>query len=235
MSRSGCTAALLVAALALVMPASPAAATVAEYTIDPAHSVFAVLTHKVGIGSSLAHDHLVVAEKPAVKLEFDPDSPAALKVAFAVAVATLEVDAPGPRAAWKGRFKELGIHSGELPLVPDADRQKVRVAMLGESQLAATMFPEIRAEVFGLEPNKSAGPRVVPPWIVLARLTIRGKTIERRLPATWSEQNGTLSAEIVGELHFRDFGIEPYSTFLGAIRNDDLFHLFVSVVARRAP
>ena len=64
---------------------------------------------------------------------------------------------------------------------------------------------------------------------------IHGKTVERSLPATWSEKEGTLTAEIWGEYGFEEFGIEPYSTMLGAIRNDDRLHLYVSVVARRAP
>lgn len=236
------------AALAALAPmAAVAADTAAEYTIDPAHSVFAVLTHKAGIGSGLAHDHLVVAPKPTVKLDFDPASPEATKLTFKVGVEALEVDAPGPRAAWKGRFKELGIHSGELPLVSDSDRGKVRAAMLGESQLNGAKFPEIQAEVLALERRDASasgasraggaagGASAAPGWSVRLRLTIRGKTIERQLRATWSEQAGTLTAEIHGELHFKDFGIEPYSTLFGAIRNDDLFHLYVNVVAHRAP
>jgi polyisoprenoid-binding protein YceI len=67
------------------------------------------------------------------------------------------------------------------------------------------------------------------------RLTIRGRTVERELPATWSAAGGDLSAEVVGEFRWSEFGIEPYSTMFGAIRNDERFHLFVSVFARRAP
>ena len=44
-----------------------------------------------------------------------------------------------------------------------------------------------------------------------------------------------VTAEIFGEFRFKEFGIEPYSTMLGAIRNDDRFHLYVNTVARRAP
>jgi len=225
MSKRRWAAAGFLATLALDAPA-----TAAQYTIDATHSVFAVLTHKAGIGSGLAHDHLVVAAKPTVKLDFDPASPETTKLNFAVAVEALEIDAPGARAAWKGRFKELGIHSGELPPVSDSDRGKVRAAMLGESQLNGAKFPEIQAEVLALErATPGAG------WNLKLRLTIHGKTLERQLPATWSEQAGTLTAEILGEFDFKDFGIEPYSTLFGAIRNDDRFHLFVSVVARRAP
>lgn len=218
-------------------PASASPGAAREYRIDPARSVFAVLTHKAGIAAGLAHDHLIVANQPTMRLEFDPAVPAATRFSFAIAVEALEVDAPGPRAAWKGRFKELGIHSGELPIVPDADRKKVRAAMLGESQLDGAKFPEIRAEVLELARRApvAATPGAEPGWDVALRLTIRGKTIERRLPATFRLQSETLAAEVVGEFHFRDFGIEPYSTMLGAIRNDDLFHLFVSVVAAPAP
>ena len=52
------------------------------------------------------------------------------------------------------------------------------------------------------------------------------------MQATWSEQAGILEAEAFTELRGRDFGIQPYSTMLGAIRNDDLLHLFVHIVAR---
>lgn len=202
-----------------------------EYVVDPATSVFAVLTHRAGIASSLAHDHLVVANGARAVLEFDALSPETTRFDFTAAVEALDIDAPAHRAAWKNRFRELGIHSGDLPPVADSDRRKVRAAMLGESQLDGAKFPEIRAEVLALERGSGTGTAT---WTVPVRLTIHGKTIERRLAATWSLAEGVLSAEIVGELHFKEFGIEPYSTLLGAIRNDDRFHLYVSVVARPA-
>ena len=219
------------AALLLAFLAGPAFAAAPEYTIDPARSLFAVLTHKAGIAAGLAHDHLVVAVQAKTRLEFDPATPEATRFTFSTAADGLEIDAPGPRAAWRGRFKELGIHSGELPPVADSDRTKVRAAMLGASQLDGAKFPEIGAEVVAL--TRSAPP--ASGWIAKVQLVIHGKTVERSLPATWSEKEGTLTAEIWGEFRFLDFGIEPYSTMLGAIRNDDRFHLYVSVIARRAP
>ncbi len=203
----------------------------AEYKIDDGRSIFAVLTHKAGIGSGLAHDHLIVATKPVVTLAFDPAAPETMKFSFTVAVESLEVDAPAARAAWKGRFKELGIHSGELPPVSDSDRGKVRAAMLDEGQLDGAKFPEIRAEVLTLA--KDAGKKE-DAWTMRVRLTIHGKSVERELSATCSVADGILTAEIVSELTFKEFGIEPYSTMLGAIRNDNRFHLFVRVVARPA-
>ncbi len=41
-------------------------------------------------------------------------------------------------------------------------------------------------------------------------------------------------AEAVAEARFTEFGIEPYSAFFGAVRNADLFHFVVEIVARPA-
>ena len=149
-------------------PLAPIAAA-PEYTVDSARSLFAVLTHKAGLASGLAHDHLVVAVQARTRLEFAPATPEATRFIFAAAVEALEIDAPGARAAWKGRFKELGIHSGELPPVSDSDRSKVRAAMLGASQLDGARFPEVRAEVLALTrgaPGPASG------WVAKLQLTI---------------------------------------------------------------
>ena len=60
--------------LAMLLTAGGAAAPAlaVEYAVDGGRSVFAVLTHKSGIASGLAHDHLIVAVSPAVTLDFDP-------------------------------------------------------------------------------------------------------------------------------------------------------------------
>ncbi len=225
--------AFLLAVLAAVAAAEPVQA--GEYTLDPARSVFAVLTHKAGIAAGLAHDHLIVAVSPTVTLDFDPMHPEATMFTFVVAVDALEVDAPAVRAAWKGRLHELGLQQGDLPPVPESDRKKVRAAMLGESQLDGAKFPDIRAEMLGLERGAAASAGADAAWNLALRLTIRGRTLERRLPVSWSEKDGTLVAETYTGLRFADFGIEPYSTMLGAIRNDDRFDLYVNVVARPRP
>lgn len=220
-------------AASLVLPGRPLFAE--EYAIVPGESVFAVLTHKAGLAAALAHDHLVVAADPNVTLRFDPSHPEAAEVSFVTRVESLEVDAPGGRARWTPRLRELGALSRELPPVPEGDRRKVREAMLGASQLDGARFPEIRAEVLGLEPAASEAPSGQMHAELALRLTIRGRTVERRQPVTWKLTEDRLEAEVLSELQFQDFGIEPYSTMLGAIRNDARFHLYVMVVARRAP
>lgn len=217
--------------LAVLLCAASSLAHAAEYTIDPARSVFAVLTHKTGIGSAVAHDHLIVAPAPVEKFDFAASAPEKTKLDLRIPVAALEVDPPAQRAAWAPLLKRIGILSSDLPPVADGDRAKIREAMLGASQLDVAEFPEIRAEVTVL--GRSPALEAVCLKLKLG-LTIRDKKIERLIEAC-TRGGETLEVGIVKAFRFSEFGIEPYSALLGAIRNDDEFHVFVQIVAKSAP
>lgn len=213
----------------LCAAASPGHA--AEYTIDPAKSVFAVLTHKAGIGSAVAHDHLIVAPSPVEKFDFVASAPEKTSLDFRIGVASLEVDPAAERATWAPLMKRIGILSTDLPPVADGDRAKIREAMLGASQLDAANHPEIRAQLTVL--GRSPALQATCLKLKLG-LTIREKTVERLLEAC-TRGGDTLEIGIVRAFRFSDFGIEPYSALLGAIRNDDEFHVFVQIVASLKP
>ena len=219
--------------LALGLAAAPLAAT--PWQVDRERSVFAVLTHRAGIGSRLAHDHLVVARAPSAQLDFDPARPEAVRFSARANVVALDVDPPAERAALSQRLIELGALAAALPEVDPGDREKVRKAMLGRDQMAPESFPEVGAELLALAPRGGGdgdGARVAPGWSARVRLTVRGRAVERVIPVRWEVRAGELAAEALGEFRFTEFGIEPYSTMLGAIRNDDRFHLYVVLVAR---
>jgi hypothetical protein len=177
-----------------------------------------------------------------VKLDFDPARVAATAFTVAARAEALEIDAPAARQRWGARLSELGaLAAGGLKAVPEGDRKKVREAMLSAGQLDAARFPELRAELLGLErraPSAAgAGDSKTGPefdWTARVKLTLRGKTVEKELAARWRLDAGELTAEALGELRFSELGIEPYSTLLGAIRNDDRLHLFVALTARPA-
>jgi polyisoprenoid-binding protein YceI len=220
-----------VLASALVLATGPLAA--APWRVDPERTAFAVLTHRAGLGARLAHDHLVVARAPVATLDFDPARPQATRFSARVNVIALDVDPSEERAALSPRLIELGALSSPLPAVEPDDRGKVRKAMLTRDQMAPEEFPEVTAELVGLERRGGAqSARVALGWDARVRLTVRGRAVEKTLPARWEIQDGELAAEALGEFRFTEFGIEPYSTMLGAIRNDDRFHLYVALVAR---
>jgi hypothetical protein len=218
-------------ASALVLATGPLAA--ASWRVDPERTSFAVLTHRAGVGARLAHDHLVVARAPVATLDFDPARPQATRFSARANVIALDVDPSEERAALSARLIELGALSSPLPAVDPDDRGKVRKSMLGRDQMAPEEFPEVTAELVGLERRGGgASARVALGWDARVRLTVRGRAVEKAIPARWELEDGALAAEALGEFRFTEFGIEPYSTMLGAIRNDDLFHLYVKLVAR---
>lgn len=222
--------------LALAATAAPAAAGAETWQVDPARSVFAVLTHKAGIAARLAHDHLVVAPPAArIDLAFDREKPEGASFTIAFPVAGLEIDDAAARARWGPRLAELGAIPDEtLAPTPEKDRPKVHDAMLGASQLDGARHPEIRAELLSLARRGGAGERTALGWTARVRLTVRGRSAESDLALRWSLDGEELTAEGLGELAFTDLGIEPYSAMLGAVRNADLFHLYLALTARPA-
>lgn len=215
--------------VALVAFAVPSLVLAADWNVDTAKSSFVVVTRKDGLAAGLAHDHLVAAPRATVTLAFDADDPASTRATFSTASEALDIDSNPLRARLAKRLHELGAGPDSLPEVSEGDRKKVRSAMLGESQLAAAKSPEIRAELGGLE--KASGDAAFP-WRAKLRLTVRGKAVEHPVKLSWEAKDGALTAEALGEFRFREFGIEPYSAMLGAVRNQDRFFVYVTLEAK---
>lgn len=230
-ARRSRLAPLLVAAVV----AAPAAASAEPWRVDLERSTFAVLTARAGVAARLAHDHLVVARGPRCELDFDPADPAATRLACVQPVLALDADPTAERARLAPRLELLGVRSGALPPVDDDDRAEIRAAMLAADQLFADRFPEIRAELVSLVRRGGDGnARVALGWDARIRLTLRGETVETTAPARFELDGELLTAELVAELRFTDFRVEPYSGVLGTVRVADLFHLYVELVATRA-
>lgn len=219
-------------ALALVAGAVASPALAADYRVDADRSTFAVLTHRAGLASGLAHDHLVVARGSTVTVAFDAASPAAAKLDFSAPVLSLDVDPAAERQRLGPRLRELGVLDRDFTAVEDDDRVKIRKSMLAPGQLHAERYPKIEASLAGLERRGGEGARVALGWNAKVRVTVHGKSVERLVPARWEEKDGTVTAEALGEFRFTEFGIEPYSAMLGAVQNADTFHVYVHLVAK---
>jgi hypothetical protein len=49
----------------------------------------------------------------------------------------------------------------------------------------------------------------------------------------YTSEGDALTIEGVGSARFTDFGIKPFSAFMGAVKNLDEFHLYLNLRARR--
>jgi hypothetical protein len=221
---------LLVVLAAAAAAAAAPAARAESWRVDEQRSTFAVLTHRAGPAARLAHEHLIVARGARVELEFDREAPETTRFP----VLALDADPTAERAALTPRLETLGVLAEPLAPIEEDDRGKIRKAMLAPDQLFADRHPEVRAELLALERRGGDGnARVALGWNARVRIEVRGVAVERDVPARWELVDGELRAELLAELAFTDFSIEPYSAVLGAIRNADLFHVYVELVAVR--
>jgi hypothetical protein len=133
------------------------------------------------------------------------------------------------RRTWHPRFVELGILDRPLGELSDDTREKIRRTMLSERQLGAEAFPTISARIAGITEERTTLGAVVFPYLIALELTVRGTAVTRPLAARYEMTDGTIQVEGVGTYRFSDFGIRPYSAMLGAVRNRDEFHVYVTV------
>jgi polyisoprenoid-binding protein YceI len=192
----------------------PGLASSATLRVDPERTRLAVRTFRDGVGSGLAHDHVVEATEVTGQVEYDAARPEASSIVVEARTATLRVDEPAAR-------RRLGVE-GDLS---DGQRGDVAKAMRAPDQLDVARYPTIRF----------ASTRVVPEadgrFRVTGQLTLRGVTREVSFPATVASDSGVLRGRATLTFLQSSFGYRPYSALFGAIRNKDEVTLHVDLVA----
>jgi polyisoprenoid-binding protein YceI len=203
----------------------------ASYSVDRSKSIFGIITHKGGYAAVLAHNHFIFAQDYEATLSFDPRNLPNSYLNLSMPVAGLVNDEPTVSAAWSPRIQALKILSETLPTVSAEDRIKIFKDMMSPSQLDASRHPMIHLAVSKLEKKESLVGDETFEYQMKVALTVHGQTVEKQVPANIQVVGNTLQAEAVGTFAFTDFGIVPFSAFLGAFMNQDQFHAYVKVVA----
>jgi len=207
-------------------------ATAAEYTIDKDHSVFAIVTHKAGLASALAHDHFVHASDYEATLTVDRNAPESMEFSIELPAEKLRFDAADAEKEWFPKLKDAGIVEEPFSELSGKNRGKIRQSGLGEDQLDAQNHPTLKARVAAIQPIDN--PDSAYTHEAELEFTVRGKTKTRTVKANITFDENELSVTAVGAFNFTDFDIEPYSAFLGAVRNEDTFHIFAHMRAEQA-
>ena len=200
--------------LALV---SFAAFAQSPWTVDVGASELAVKTWKTGAGAALAHDHVVRAAKFSGTLSLDEaGSPESLTLELVVDATALIADEPEAR-------KNYHVPKG----IPEDDRKKVQKAMLSDEQLDVAKFPTIVFKVSKVYREESGSLQC------LGKLTLHGVTRELLFPIKVKSAEGQVEGDAAVRFKTSDFGIKPFSTALGLVRNKDEVELVVHLVVKR--
>ena len=211
--------------------AEPAPASVWSH-LDRERSLLAVVTHKAGVASGLAHEHLVVASDWSGDVRVDLAEPGRSSAELAVSARGLLADPDDERSRWEERLLELGLLEGPFEPLSDRDREKIGKALRSGKQLDAERFPEIRARLLELRaPQEEAAT-----WTARVELEVRGRPAESEATVEIDRRgDGSVRLEIRAPFRFTQWGIEPYSALLGAIRNTDELDLFGVLVLTPEP
>jgi polyisoprenoid-binding protein YceI len=204
----------MIGGIAIPLLLAPGAAWTGTFRIDPERTRLAVRLYREGVGSRLAHDHVVEATEVTGQVEYDSARPEASSIVVEVRSASLRVDEPAAR-------RRLGVE-GDLS---DGQRADVAKAMRAPGQLDVERNPTIRFASIRVVPEGDGRLRVTGP------LTLRGVTRELSFPATVALESGSLRGHATLSFLQSSFGYRPYRALLGAIRNRDEVTLHVDLVA----
>jgi polyisoprenoid-binding protein YceI len=200
----------------LFSASSGSAEPMVVYKLDPAQSELVVQLFKAGVGSVFAHDHVVRATQYAGRIEGDPAVPATVSIVVEVQTASLRADEPAVRQKY-----------GLMALPSDQDREDIQRTMESATQLDVARYPIMRFRSTRIEP------RAEERFVVTGELTIRDVVRPFTFPVVVERCGDTLHGR--GSFRFRQssFGYQPYSAFLGSVRNQDEVLLHFDVVAAR--
>ncbi|MCA9544760.1 MAG: YceI family protein [Myxococcales bacterium] len=198
--------------LVTVLFSGGALAAPTTYTLTPESTLDARI-YKAGVASRMAHDHVIRASEVRGQVTYDPAAPHTMALQVTVPTATLQADPARVR------------HQYGLPAdIGDDDRKAVEKNMKGRYQLDVAKYPEITFKL-------TLAARVGGKFIVEGDLSIRGQTKRVNLPVeiTADGQRFVGTGEV--RVHHRDFGFEPYSAALGAVRNQEKIDLILKLAA----
>lgn len=192
-------------------------AQAADFVVSPDKSYVDLRVYKAGIASALAHDHVMRAQKLAGTLNYDPADRGATRMSLVINARSIAVDPDAVRRQY-----------GMDPLDPD-DIEAIRENMESEEQLNVARYPQMKFVATSAEPT-STGARIK------GDLTIRGVTRRVTVNAKIRLDGTQLRGNARLRIRHEDFGFEPFSAMLGAIRNQEKIDLIIVLNAElKAP
>ncbi len=186
---------------ALMLPCAARAQVPGLYRIDTHSSHVEIHVFRGGFLSGLGDNHLIALGKFTGTASRDPAS--GWKVDVRAESASLEVLDPG---------------------LSPSTRQEIQTTMRGPTQLDVEHYPsiELRSKTVTTDPGGRSG-------TLRAELALHGVTKEVEFPLSWTEQGGKLRVTGKKTLRLRDFGIEPISRGLGAVKVRNEFEVVYDI------
>jgi polyisoprenoid-binding protein YceI len=178
-----------------------------SYLVKKDKSEFKIYVYKAGFASGFAHDHVMGVEKFTGQVNCDPDQPKKSSV-------FIKIQSPS--------LKVLD------PKVSVSDREKIKKSMDSDEVLDVKKYPTIKflsSAVKVVKRGKEIQLKVT------GTLYLHGKKKKITIPiAITFPKSGQLVAVGKYTLTQTDFGITPYSAYLGAVKVKDKIDIKFKIV-----
>jgi polyisoprenoid-binding protein YceI len=162
-----------------------------RHLLGPSAGRLILRTSRDGLGARAGHDLMIEMTRWTGELTVDGGRPAGLEV---------RVD-----------LHSFTVREGTGGVKPLTDRDRREIAATARRLLAADRYPEATFRASGAEQHDAT-------WVINGTLTLGGTTRPVQLEAT---PVGTGRYRVTGSVTQSEFGIKPYTAFLGALRVRD--------------
>ena len=222
------TASLCIASITWLAPVALAD----EFVVDYDNSLLGFINHKRGLASILIVDPLTYPGEYDLNITLNPSIESA---AFTVRYKVEAIQVAGPEVLqrWGQAILEAGATSKPLKAPSPSRQRKTRKAILSEEFLDAARYPEVRVKSLRIEAISNGAAEGPHTHKMTIEITMHGKTVATTFPATVVLEANRLTVNAAFSLRLTDFNIKPYSALFGAVRFDDLFHVYMHFEAKR--
>ena len=188
-------------------------------TFGAGHGTLTLLTGRDGLAATAGHDLTIEICQWSAQLELAADGPGAG-----------EPDATGPVGpaglTVTADLNSLAVRSGTGGVLPLTDRDRREIAANARRVLKADRHPSAVFTATGFEPAGDGGGSIT------GILDLAGASRPFRLDVSRTG-TGRGSYHAAGSVRQSDFGIRPYTAFLGALRVSDAVRVAVDVTLPR--
>jgi polyisoprenoid-binding protein YceI len=198
------------------------------YVIDTAKTYFAIVTGKEGLARAAAHEHVVVAKNYEANLSIDEQDPTKSSFNLAISTAKLVIDNPDDQKAVYNILKKLKLRDAKFPKLDAKELKDVRESMLSKEQLDVKNFNKITVRIAKITNNKASND-----YKIKFIMKVKNKTVTKFMNVKVSHDKNLLKINGHTKIKFSDFGIKPYSAFLGVVKVSDEFLMVLDLTAKR--
>jgi polyisoprenoid-binding protein YceI len=171
-----------------------------RHLFGPASGRITLRTSRDGLAAQAGHDLTIDVGRWSGQLAISDDgSPAELQV--------------------KADLGSLLVREGSGGLKPLTDRDKREIAVTARNTLRADRYPEATFTATSFEPGGNGG-------VIEGTLSLAGQSRSERLQVS---ETGPDRYRATATVHQTDFGIKPYSAFLGSLKVSDAVQVEVEV------